>query len=67
MEAPWWAGALTQRGGAWWLDAVDTGALAALPLRIRLAFMHGSEVMCLAQLSEANLAIVSSSALRPHQ
>jgi len=44
VEAPWWAGALTQRGGAWWLDAVDGGALAALPLRARLAFMHGAEV-----------------------
>ena len=40
VEAPWWGPALGGAGLAWWLEAVDAGALAPQPLRRRQGLLH---------------------------
>jgi hypothetical protein len=57
VEAPWWAGSLTQHGGAWWLAAIDGAALAALPLRVRVGFMHAAEVIILPRKSRVAVSL----------
>jgi U3 small nucleolar RNA-associated protein 20 len=40
---PWWARALGRRPGAFWLAAIDAGALNAQPLRRRIGYLNTLE------------------------
>ncbi|GFR52619.1 hypothetical protein Agub_g15135, partial [Astrephomene gubernaculifera] len=43
LPPPWWSGAMLGRGVGWWLEAVEQGALDALPARRKVGFLNAFE------------------------
>ena len=45
FESAWWAGHLGAEPGSFWLAAVDGAALAVQPLRRRIGYVNGDNLM----------------------